>query len=166
MKKNRILCLIVACLTLGLASCNDEEPVEYSFNAQMEQPTSADSSKVYLQDERYIYWELTPSDKITIAGDQGLRDEKDKFYEARLIDANTLDGEDENNFGTFNGVFVTTMQWGSVIYWGSLTTHRAAPWASACGAKALPSNVSPLKAKKMHPGVICRESVVTVRDNK
>ena len=118
MKKNRILCLIVACLTLGLASCNDEEPVEYSFNAQMEQPTSADSSKVYLQDERYIYWELTPSDKITIAGDQGLRDEKDKFYEARLIDANTLDGEDENNFGTFNGVFVTTMQWGSQYFLG------------------------------------------------
>ena len=60
-----------------------------------------------------------------------------------------------------------TMVSGKLLKGGEHIGHhdqRAAPCSRAWGAKALPSKVSPLKAKKRQPGVIRRESVVTVRD--
>ncbi len=41
------------------------------------------------------------------------------------------------------------------------TTATAAPFSRALRANLLPSNVSPFKAKNIHPGVICLESVQT-----
>ena len=104
-------------LALGLTACHDEEQGEYSFNATMEQPTSTDSTKVFLQDERYVYWEL--EDKISIWGDNGEKvSGSPKQYEARLVDANNMGGETGEDFGFFNGVFITTMTWGSQYFLG------------------------------------------------
>lgn len=107
---------LLAVGALTLTACHDDEICEFNFNATMEQPTATDGSKVYLQDERFIYWEL--NDKITIASDQGQVDDKGNYYEARLVDASATSVNGENDFGFFNGVFVTTMAWGSNYFLG------------------------------------------------
>ena len=115
MKRRNIFIMATMLLTMGLTACHDDEVVEVSFKASLEQPTNADSSKVYLQDERYVYWEL--GDRITIFGDAG-EDGGRKAYTARLVDANNIGGQDGQDMGFFNGVFVTTMPWGSQYFLG------------------------------------------------
>lgn len=102
-------------MTLAMTACHDDEIGEYNFNATMEQPTSTDSSKVYLQNERFVYWEL--NDRISIFGNNG-ENGGTKQYTARLVDGNGLGGETGEDFGFFNGVFITTMPWGSNYFLG------------------------------------------------
>ena len=117
MKKTKLTYLITLATMLTLAACHDDEVGEYNFNATMEQPTSTDSSKVFLQNERYVYWEV--GDKINIFGDNGdKKSGKPVMYEARLVDASNIGGETGNDFGFFNGVFITTMPWGSKYFLG------------------------------------------------
>ena len=109
-----------------MAACHDDEVMEINFNATMEQPTAADGSKVYLENEQYIFWEL--NDRITIASDKGIYDPGNKssanpatddYYSARLVNANALASpSDSADFGFFNGVFISTMQWGSQYFLG------------------------------------------------
>lgn len=117
---------MLALAAITLTACHDDDQLfEYNFNARVEQPTASDGSKVFLLDEHYIYWEL--DDKITIGSDQGIYDPgnkatanpaTDEYYSARLINANALANPDQEDFGFFNGVFVTTMQWGSSYFLG------------------------------------------------
>ena len=71
MDKNmkRIYIFLTALAALAMTACHDEELSEFNFNATLEQPTTSDGSKVYLENERFVYWEI--NDKITIASDQG-----------------------------------------------------------------------------------------------
>lgn len=114
MDKNmkRIYIFLTALAALAMTACHDEELSEFNFNATLEQPTTSDGSKVYLENERFVYWEI--NDKITIASDQGQEDDKGVRYEARLVDASAMN----EDFEFFNGVFVTTMTWGSKYFLG------------------------------------------------
>lgn len=116
--------------SLALISCHDDELVSLNFNATMEQPTNADGSKVYLQNERFVYWEL--NDRITIASDKGFQNaaEDNKNYVARLVDANSMGGDEGEDFGFFNGVFVSNMVIGSKYFLGLYPCTEDAAWCS------------------------------------
>ncbi len=105
--------------TMGLAllatACEKEPPAagnqSFTFKARLEQPYNDDDSKVYLDDERWIYWEL--GDKISIGSDQNnCEGNAENTYSATLVNAG------EGDFEHFNGVFVTTMSWGSQYFLG------------------------------------------------
>lgn len=68
----------------------------FEFNSTIEQLDGDNDSKVYLDNERWIYWEL--GDNISIGSDLTRRD--DTVYRATLIDA-TFDPE------YFNGIFMS-----------------------------------------------------------
>ena len=112
----RYLCML-SLAAMTLTACHDNEVGEYTFNAKVEQPTGDDGSKVFLLNERFVYWEI--DDKINIFGDNG---EKEAgvpvMYEARLVNASNIGGQDGEDMGFFNGVFVTTMTWGSKYFLG------------------------------------------------
>ena len=108
-------------LTLLFASCEpdpDEGTRSFRFNARIEQPAANDGTKVYLLDERYIYWEV--GDRISIGSDQNnCAGNKDNTFSARLVNVGDLEnGENQDDFGAFNGVFITTMDWGSHYFLG------------------------------------------------
>lgn len=106
-------------LALFFAACEpdpDENVRSFRFNARIEQPAANDGTKVHLLDERYIYWEV--GDRISIGSDQNnCEGNKDNTFTARLINVGDLPDNDDN-FGAFNGVFVTTMDWGSQYFLG------------------------------------------------
>lgn len=94
----------------SMTACNpDKEDQTFSLNARIEQPYSADGAKVYLDDERWIYWEV--GDKISIGSNMNDCDPSNP-YNATLTNAATED------FEAFNGVFVTTMGYGSQYFLG------------------------------------------------
>lgn len=97
-------------------ACRKDETMSFRFNATMEQPTNADGSKVFMHNERFIFWEV--DDEITIASDNGLKDPDDNYAHATLVDAGSLGGETGDDFGFFNGVFITTLPWGSQYFLG------------------------------------------------
>lgn len=111
----------IAALLALLVSCepdNEERDLRsFSFKARIEQPASSSNSKIYLLDERYIYWEL--GDKISIGSDlNDCEGNKDNTWTARLVDIGSIDGGDHDDFDYFNGVFVTTMEYGSQYFLG------------------------------------------------
>ena len=105
---------LLFCVTL-FAACRDDKQQDFTFNARIEQPTNTDGSKVYLDEERWVYWEL--GDEITIGSDICYCD-GDTAFTARLVDVASQGGGIVSDYGYFNGVFITTMAWGSSYFLG------------------------------------------------
>ena len=111
------------------SSCRDEEMMNFNFNARVEVPTSDD--KVFMHQERFIFWE--EGDEITIASNKGLYDVEGNYAHATLVDAGAVPGEDGEDFNFFNGVFITSMPWGSEYFLGvypKFTEDQLANWCA------------------------------------
>ncbi len=106
---------IILLSMLVLTGCHKDKMMDFSITARIEQPTNADGSKVYLDDERWVYWEL--GDQISIGSDICPCDGTSE-YTARLVNVSTLGGVVQEDYGYFNGVFITTMGAGSSYFLG------------------------------------------------
>ena len=100
-----------------LSGCHKENRSDFTFLSKIEQPTNSDGSKVYLLDERWIYWEV--GDIISIGSDQNNCWDGEQ-YTARLVNTSDYAGSElyEDYGEYFNGVFITTMDWGSSYFLG------------------------------------------------
>ena len=96
--------LCFAALVLMTGCRHDPELVPVIFTATLEQPSSDDGSKIYLDNERWIYWEV--GDEISIAGDNS-----SEAATGRLINASFDEGQ-------FNGVFTTTLEDAATYFLG------------------------------------------------
>jgi len=103
-------------MLLLLSGCKKETTTEFSFSSTIEQPTNDDGSKVYLLDERWIYWEV--GDEITIGSDVNSCNGEEQ-YTAHLVNTSNYSGTPlYDDIGAFNGVFITTMEYGSQYFLG------------------------------------------------
>lgn len=109
-------------LVLMAAACERDivggDERTFNITSRIEGLYNANNAKVYLQDERWIYWEV--GDLISIGSNKNnCEGDKDHTFTARLINIGDLEGEENQaDFGYFNGVFVTTMEWGSEYFLG------------------------------------------------
>lgn len=104
--RHRIFHILLGFVALVLMTgCrHDLELVPVVFTATLEQPTNDDGSKIYLDNERWIYWEV--GDEISIAGDNS-----SAAATGRLINA-SFDAD------RFNGVFTTTLEDAATYFLG------------------------------------------------
>lgn len=110
------IALLIPLIILAFAACVDDyEPMrsydnsKFTFNATIEPLASDDGSKVYLFNERWIYWE--EGDEISIGSD--ITTETDNVYSAELMNASP-GGNPED----FNGIFLTELPTGSSYFLG------------------------------------------------
>lgn len=108
--------LPLAMLVTGIfAACvQDDELVSFDFSATVEKlydpAAPTEGSKVYLYNERWVYWE--EDDVISIASD---RSDGSQDYFALLAPQSMSDNHD---FDGFNGIFVTALPAGSKYFLG------------------------------------------------
>ena len=152
-----------AVLLLALSSCEreiiDRHATDYSLVARIEQPRSTDATKLHLVDEQWIYWEV--GDIISIASNT-IPFDPDNLNTGRLINVGDLANEsDLEDFGYFNGVFITTLPWGSNTFLG-LHPHNERNVISSdfSTVRVFLPNVQPLRydntfAKQVLPMVAC-----------
>ena len=121
MKHTKITTILLIASTLLLGACHKDKIMSFNFNATMEQPTNDDGSKVFLNGERFVFWE--EGDNITVASDRGywhLDDpSENKYATATLVDVGNTSGDVNEDFHFFNGVFITTLLEGSQYFIGA-----------------------------------------------
>lgn len=111
MKRHRLFHIILSAVFLLTAiSCEKDSPRELrniSFNATIEQPTNNAGTKVYLENEEFVYWEL--NDYINIGSDAS----DGENFTGYLVSATP--GTD---FEDYNGVFIAELPKESVYFLG------------------------------------------------
>lgn len=111
MKQHRFFHIILSAVFLLTAiSCEKDSPRELrniSFNATIEQPTNNAGTKVYLENEEFVYWEL--NDYINIGSDAS----DGENFTGYLVSATP--GTD---FEDYNGVFIAELPKESVYFLG------------------------------------------------
>lgn len=112
--------LLLLALVAGMLAggCRKEVPLmeTLTINASLEQPTNSDGSKVFLSQERWIYWE--EGDEISIGCNVTEWNSIPWQFTARLVNTQSMGSEVNEDFGYFDGVFVSTMPAGASHFVG------------------------------------------------
>lgn len=103
-------------LVLLACSCDNEDlgsnRRDINFSATIEQIGNEKGAKVHLVDEQWVYWDVY--DEISIGSDLSTQDTT-----AQLVNTGV-----SGDYSDYNGIFVSTLDWGSQYFLGLYPYHK------------------------------------------